>query len=70
MVGVETGIVRVDELGVRVRELLEKYHVVEVIRKDCPRAEEVFPKPEALGENELLYRAYKSYRHPKKNATD
>jgi hypothetical protein len=28
MVGVETGILRVDELGVRVRELLEKYHVL------------------------------------------
>lgn len=64
MVGVETGILRIEELGVRVRELLEKYHVVEVIRRDSPRAEEIFPKPEALGEDELLYRAYKTYRHP------
>ena len=64
MVGVETGILRIEEIGVRIRELLERYHVVEVIRRDSRKASEVFPKPEALSEDELLYRAYKTYRHP------
>ena len=68
MVGVETGVLKKSEVGSGILRLLEKgYNIIEVLTRNHPKIGEVFPKPEALAEDELVYRAYRAYRRNSNN---